>query len=218
MEYYYGIPLIIIGIIELFLGFFIFFRYQKQKIPLFYSLFIFGVAIWVIGNGLAYIGDLDFWARVTYVGATLLAAFFVLFTMVFPYQEKVINRGIKLLLLALVLVFSITIFIDGWFVESFTDVFGREGNNFGLLYYPFMIYIPALLAWGILLLVNKFKKSDGIHRWQLKYLLVGVIFSGVFGLNFNLILPALGVSYLGYIGPGSSIIWLGFTTYIILKK
>jgi len=95
-------------------------------------------------------------------------------------------------------------------------------NNYETLYgpitKPFYSYFLIFWGWAIIELINKFIKSDGIHRWELKVLFYGIAVSSLAGIFTNLILPWLGHGEFGYVGPAFSVVWLGVTSYIILKK
>lgn len=214
-----GIILIIIAIVEFILGLYILIKHQSQKIPIYYSLFIFSVVIWVLSNGIFVLTVSNFWGDLAFVGAILLVAFFLVFAWVFPYEDKIIGVKRKLFLILPVIFFIVTLYINGIFIKEYSDPFhGGSHDIHGPIYYFFVVYILTCFIWGISVLINKFKKSDGIHRWQLKYFLIGIILSCIFGVTFNLILPLFGVSSYSSYGPASTIIWLGFTSYIILKK
>ena len=217
----HSIILIIIAIVEFILGFYILIRKQGE-IARVYGLFVFGVIVWVLSLGLELgLKNLDYAflaSNFTYVAAACIASIFVYFSLVFPFKTRplkkldflaIISPGIIVLLLIL--------FTDLLTKELIVHDWGRE-TTLGAAYHFYSIYFLGFMTWGLVNLFKKYKISDGVHRWQIKYFLWGIIISLAFGLFFDLILPWFGNYKLVHIGAEASIVWLGFTSYIILKK
>jgi len=70
---------------------------------------------------------------------------------------------------------------------------------------------------GMLFLGKKYFKIRGYARLQMKYFFVGI---GIFltaTFVFDLLLPALDISYLNLLGPLSSLVFVGLTSYAIIR-
>jgi len=219
-----GTILLIIAGIELILGLYLFFRHPKNHITISYFLFILGVVIWVLSNGFAILEqtrNINWW-KMTYIGGALLASSFVYFAMAFPYSRKEISK-LKIIGLYLPIVyFIIIIFSTKLIVEGLAtyDVW-ITNVTLGPLYHLYVLFVVIFLIWGTVLLLAKFKISDGIHRWQLKLMLWGIIISALFAITSDLIIPFFSEYYLvhyPWVGSAFSLVWLSFTSYIVFKR
>jgi hypothetical protein len=93
-------------------------------------------------------------------------------------------------------------------------IFGPGVHVFNVLYIYYLI-------WALVNFYKRFKSAEGLHRWQLKYFLIGLVISSVFGLLFDLIFPWLNIlmyDVYSVWGAMATIIWLGFSSYILFKK
>lgn len=213
---------IIVGILELFFGFFILIKRQKSEITIYFSLLIFSVAVWVLSNGIyrffmeSY-EVMQIMAKLAYVGAILLVIFFLKFTFVFPFRDKRFGAQKTWWLAIPIIFFFPFLFFDRIFVGPFNIPDGTF--IIGPIYYVFAVFMASFFAWSIYVLFDKYKKSDGIHRWQLKYLLIGSIISILLGVTFNLFIRMFVSSWnINHVGPLLSFFWLGFTSYIVWKR
>lgn len=217
-----NIFLIVLSIIQLGLGVYIYFRNPRHEINISYSLFILSVLSWIIGiavfRSTANISTAFIWAKLYYVSATLTAPTFLCFTFVFPYKKILL----KLIHKILIILPSIIIIVFLLFTKLLIiKVVSRSWGNEVLLspnYYLFVIYFLIFIIWSFYNLFNKYKISDGIHRWQLRWLIAGTLTSFVLGIIFDLILPWAGNYQLIWYGPAFSVIWMGFMSYILFKK
>ncbi len=94
------------------------------------------------------------------------------------------------------------------------------GSNFqqGKYFIVFVLYVSILSIFILIALINKFIKSRGQERQQLKYLLYGLLVFVLLNLSFNMFIPMITKTFLlARIGSYSSIIFVGFLAYAILK-
>ncbi|MFH0952586.1 MAG: histidine kinase N-terminal 7TM domain-containing protein [Patescibacteria group bacterium] len=217
-----GIVLLIIASLEVILGIYIVLRYQRSEINLWYVLFIFSVALWVGTNSYIYLtnpGGASYeFEKISWFAGVLVTATFLMFSFYFPYKSKTISPHYLFLVIIPVLFFTPYIFAGKLFLEGIKVTDQGYGIEVGPLFYLFPIFFLVYWSWAITNLFKKFKVSDGVHHWQLKYLLIGVIVPVAIITITDIFLPWLSSSKLGWVGSASSAIWLGFTTYIILKK
>ena len=215
---------ILIGIVilEFVLGFYILFRNPKSDINISYSLFIFSIALWGLFNAVfILINDLNeafIWGKMTYLMAGLIITNFLYFSWVFPFKRTEFNLPKKLIILlpnVLILIFLLT---SKLLVANPIFRHGTNDLTLGPAYNFYVLFFVGYWIWGLINLISKYKTSDGIHRWQLKWLLWGIIVTSIFAMTTNLFLPWFKVTRFGLVGPESSIVWLGFTSYIIFMK
>ena len=218
----HGIILVIISLIEAVFILWLFFTRSKGHILYSYLGFAVGVFFWVLGNGLHRLMDTNeaafFWTDINHFFAMLIAVSFLYFSYAFPYFTSRINiRKIVILILPLV-AFFILIFFTNTIVEKITGEFGSRFQVIGPLYHLYAVTWLFYFLWGLKNLFKKLKISDGVQRWQIKWLLVGIIISGIFGTFFDLFMTWFGGPQYYYLGSESSLIWLTFTGYVIFKK
>jgi hypothetical protein len=218
-----GYILIAIGLIEVVLGLWFLYRYKRTATNNWYIAFVLSIAFWVLANAGIYFfaNNLDkaqFYNELTWLGGVFIAFTFLFFSFYFPISLKPVKGYSYFLIIIPLILFVYLIFFSSLFVTSMAF----EGNNqkffTGSLFFLFPAYFFIYWTWGIINLVRKLKRTDGIHVQQLKLLLTGVIISSVFIVIFDLIYPLMGKAVISGLGPELSIIWLGFTSYIILKK
>jgi len=116
------------------------------------------------------------------------------------------------------LIFGYLIFLTNKFQTGMVFEGGNQKFFNGPLFFLFPIYFLFYWIWAVRNLIVKFKMTDGIHIYQLKLLLWGVLISSIIIIIFDIIYPLLGKVVISGLGPEFSIVWLGFTSYIILKK
>lgn len=223
MSTVHGTLLIIIALIEACLGVAIFARDKRNRINQLYAVFIFAVALWVFGNAPEHFLDIGgesivtFFLKLVYVAAAIIASAFLVFSYVFPFQLKPVPIFWKIIISLFPILTFFVVYFSDWLTYSFVYQGGEWSYSFGEVYNIFGVVFLVLWVYGLVLLISKMQRSDGVHRWQLKWLTAGMILSLIVGVTTNLILPWFGINQYGYVGPELSVIWLLFTSYIILK-
>ncbi|MFA6271960.1 MAG: histidine kinase N-terminal 7TM domain-containing protein [Patescibacteria group bacterium] len=222
----HGIILQIIGYIELILSIYIFFQNPRDRIRRWYSLLVFSVSLWVWSIGVGISTDnvvaIDMLTKLNWIGPIMFAPTLLFFSWVFPYASKKISKR-NWLIFFLSLIVGLFPLINSY-IPIYTSINSDPWRtvSFGNGVHIFNAWFLVLWVWSIINLYKKFVASDGISRWLLKNVLLGVSVSSVFGVISNMILPWFGFwmdnPYLSAIGPELSIIWLGFTSYVLFKK
>lgn len=225
-HYLFGIVLIVISSLELFLSVYLTVTNYRNEIRRWYSLFTFCISIWVGSLGLSLIFTTK--EAVTVVGyfpwiSGICAVVALLgFSWVFPVKTKRLTFLQWLILLLPILIFSILIFSSFAPVVQETQLTKWRTNEKGPSYNLYNISITIFILWAFINLLRKHRISDGIHKWQLKYLIVGIAISSFAVIMANILMPWLKIAewelFESFIGPTLSIVWLGFTSYIIFRK
>jgi len=155
-----------------------------------------------------------FWGRMSFATSAFIPSAFLIFTLLFPREQRSIN-SCKLILLGLSAVFFSGLSFTDQIVLSLGH--GPKMFNYGRFYPFFSIYLVGYIFIGLLVLVQTYKRSIGIDRLQVKYCLLGMFFTSILGLINNLFLPMAGISQFNWLGPSVTVIMLGFTAYSIIK-
>ena len=155
-----------------------------------------------------------FWGRMAFATSGILPGGFLIFAFLFPGEQRRI-RVTELVLLAFLTILFIVLSFTRTIVFSLG--FGPKMFVYGPLYPVFSVYMTGFIVLGFVFLVRTFKSAFGIERLQVKYCLLGMFFTSGLGLINNLFLPMAGVSRFNWLGPSSTVIMVGFTSYSIVR-
>ncbi len=156
------------------------------------------------------------WSKLTFIGPFWLPAFLLIFTLVFTKTKRRVGRVAILLIIAVPLFLTATSPLR-LVVDDITDVQPAQ-LTYGPLYPLFGVFLVGSILVTIFLLIRSWIKSDSVVRSRVKYLFFGLLISFVLGLSFNLVFPViLNNSSLTDLGPASTIFFIGFTAYAIIR-
>ena len=212
----------IISILTLLFGVRVLFADRKSIINRSFAIFSAITAVWLIIDFATYQQSLTDYQTVLWK-----IIFLVIILMVF-YLAYFINyfprTYIKFSVLGKTIIFSITFIVAMLsllpnFIVDYAYM-QDYGSNFqqGKYFVIFVLYVSILSIFILIALINKYIRSQGQERQQLKYLLFGLLAFVFLNLSFNLFIPMITNSFVfGRIGSYSSIIFIGFLAYAILK-
>ena len=209
------------ALINTFLGVFVFLRNPKGQANIFFGLLTISIVGWIVTLLLYYLISehlsLLFIGRLNFAVSVPMTFFFYRLVSVFPKetikQPKWIIRTAIIITVIATLLSLFTPFID-------QDEIARGDERFvtyGSLYFTWLIVFFVNLVLGLVILAMKIKRSSGIIRVQLMYLLVGFLLFITIGGTMNVILPFFGNYSLQQVGPLTTILFVGFTTFAIVK-
>lgn len=201
------------------LGLLIYIRNRKSEVNISYSAFVFSFALW---NFCAFqvtqrsIPGLIWADKFIFVPASLLLAFFLYFSFVFP------RKGDKFGMFQRVLIFIFPIILSALipFNLIIKDVSITKGTIlpiFGQAYPLFVIYALVYIGLGLYNLIKHYFSSSGIEKLQIRYVFLGMFLSFFALILSNLVLPWLGEARLAPFGPFFTLFFVLFTSYAILK-
>ncbi|MFA6271962.1 MAG: histidine kinase N-terminal 7TM domain-containing protein [Patescibacteria group bacterium] len=212
-----NIILLVLSVFMAMLSIYVLLRNSKHLINISFFFMTIGAALWISSNALDYIYFSEFLTRITYVGAIIMVVGFYYFSWYFPYQIQLMKKTHHVVIVVLTLILIIMSLYGGLIIK---DVINQHKE---LIYGPiFPIYnIVFLLLWimGLIISVRKYKKSDGLHRWQLKNMIWVLFLAFIAGITTNLVLPwVFNVWNYGWVGPLFTMIFFAGATYILFKK
>jgi len=213
--------LILISGILLFFGISAFQSNSKSKTNLYFLLFITFVILWVFSNYFSNtVSDYKFvllFNRIIFVSTSLLVWSLFLFSSFYPESKSVIRKNYRIISLGSTLLVVLLGFSD-LIVSEVVVENGYSSIKFGVGILIYLIHFLVFLLLFIYLLIKKFKKSKGVEKVQLQYILLGVVFTAIGALITNLILPIFfNVFYLSAYGPAFLTIFVAFTFVSIVK-
>ena len=154
-----------------------------------------GIAIWALSYGLELsstrLDQMLFWIDVEYLGISFIPAFWLLFIVKFTGRDKwLITRNF-----ILVITIPLTTLLLVWTNElhhlHYKSVSIDHSGPFPLLnietgpwYIIHTIYFYTLLAWGVLLLIQKFRKSDPVFKKQNLTILIATFIPWIANITY----------------------------------
>lgn len=212
--------LFLVFVLDLVFAFVIYSQNRKREINISYALTAIWASLWTLGIvafrvSSSYFWQL-FWNREFIFTSGLIASSFLHFSLLFPYRERLKNWQRFLIYLPNTILLW-AVLVPGVLIENIViRTWGNE-SILGWGYIYFGIYFAIIWLWSSLNLLRNYFNSQGIHRVQIIYVLIGVSFAIVFGATFNLIFILLGNYRFIWLGPYASFIFVVFTTYAIFK-
>lgn len=215
--------LFFIGVLNFILSIFIVSNNYKNKINQSFGIFAFFISFWPFtllffrNVSLPYA---ELWMRMSYIAAAGIALSFWFFTHYFPTERKrtFLNRTLPLILTMIL----VGLFLKpGFLIKDVIEL--ADGSRtvisewLGHILYSF--YFVGLFFSAIGFLRLNFHNTQGPIKQQSRILFYGVLFSGVFGVLFNLILPSpvfQNFSYI-YIGPLFTFVFILAVSYAVAK-
>ena len=229
---YYALVPIVTAIISTFTGYIILRKNPKNELNVVWSLFLFLIALWTIGEaGIRLSGtggnSALYWHNIFVVpGGAFVGCVFFHFSLVFPSKHRIRdNKFLLPIIYFAMLLFSIHAFIRGWIWEpdklnvvadsytreSLTKMIGRE------VYEINMVYIAGLVFGGIIILIQNFIKLKGSpQRMQIGIVIFATVFFMGAGFITDVMVPAFGITIMELASVGALATAIT-VAYVILK-
>ncbi|MFH2097412.1 MAG: histidine kinase N-terminal 7TM domain-containing protein [bacterium] len=218
----HGIVHIVIAALEILLGIYLLVSRVRDHKIYSYALFVFAIAAWVLSVGLYGMVENNetalFWAKSSHISSVVIAFALLYFSYSFPNQSIRFRLSHILSAVVPILLFGYLLYATDTWIEKVTGPMSDRYMEIGPTYTIFAVWFLVYMFWAMYNLYKKFVSSSGVYRKMLRVFLVSIVISFVLGTTFNLFLPWFGGPQMFYFGTESSVLWLGFSTYIILKK
>lgn len=196
-------------------------RNRNKKTNLFFLIITICVALWLLCNYLVdftpTIADPVLWTKLTNIFGLWSVYFLLCFSLFFPVElAKSVKKYITFYLI-LPMVFTIFMFTN-LVVESVKKIEGVQIPVSGSLMMVYTAYLVITAAIGLIVLYLKFRKSGGLQKNQIKFVLLGLGVSAIFALIFSSVIPIIiNRAETARIAPLTTIFFLGFTYYAIAR-
>ena len=188
-----------------------------------FALFVLFLAVWaltILGFRLTLSDALALnLLKLSYVAATLIAASFYVFSIVFPDGSRP-GRVHAVAIVSVTGLLSLALLLPSFLTKSVVHhTWGREvilgASEFGL----FAVVFLTLFAGGQLRLWRKYLSAEGVVRVQLGFIAWSVTTIGVIGMHFNLVLPSPLFQDFRYVwtGPIFTSVFATVITYSIFR-
>jgi len=215
--------LIIVAVSIFSLGIVLILKNRRSPINLSFSLFFYGASLWSLGlamfNETLNMEAAASWARIYYFASVIIVVAFLFFANYYIYTLYELNIVRVFYIFLPFLIITFVIFHPSILIESVTHFeWGNDANEKFLGHILFSIYFFIYVIWAYKILFYKFKNAEGINRKNLKLVIVSTMFSYIFGITFDLILPIIGIYRYIWLGPYFTVITLVFLTYLLFYK
>jgi len=215
----------LVGAGELILAAYFWINNSKSEIRRVMALFAFSAGAWCVTSALtSYISQTTltlFYSSLVYSFAVLALAFLVHLVVIYPYPFRRFDGLHSVLFYIPTGIFVIACFVRGLI---FTGIQGDPSTSGivypGSLYNFYNSYLAILFIFAVAIVFYRRKKFDGQHKRNSTIFLWSIFFGGLPALILDLIMPLFWPSILpnalyANIATG---IWLGATTYIVMRK
>lgn len=215
-----GIILTTLALFELCLALWFLSKYQRSTTIVSYALFALGSAIYVGMNGVGYIsGSYYFGEKLGWLGGVIATTFFLTFSMSYPHPRKAWREMLPWILWPLV-IFGLGIIATNLFIGTNTITHFGDGymTSVGTYFSLLIVYVAFYWTWSITNLVRSYRHTADAQHRMIRYILIGTLVSLTGTITFDIIIPLITVSNLGYVGSLFNAAWLGMTSNILVRK
>ena len=180
------------------------------------------VALWTLTNALFRLSETvpmaTWWAQIAYLAALSTCAALLHFSWTYPRSTANKNllgdQKAKRALWLTAFVLGASVFVPGWVIRGVEIISGRILTGVGIL--PLALFIVGTLTIALLTFYQHQGRLRYKARAQARYVLFGSFFTAVWGVIFNLAFPLMGDYRFVWIGPLSSLFFVGFSGYSII--
>ncbi len=197
----YSSVLIASGVITLLLCINIFRRYEI--VVRWFGFMVLSLAVWALSYGFELattnLREMLFWINFEYVGVSFLPACWFFFIVKFSGKDEWITKRNLSLVLIVPLITLLLVWTNSYHHLHYTSVSVDTSGPFPLLniergpwYFFHTAYFYTMFLWGILLLVDKFRKADRVFKKQNLIILISAFIPWVANILYFFGLRPLG--------------------------
>jgi len=214
-----NLALILALALDIFLGFFLIVKSNKNESTFICGIISFCVALWTIGILMfrltSNIDSAIFWNREFIFTASLIATTFLHFSLAFSGRK--LRKSIRVMLYVPNLLILFAVFMPNAFIQEIVIRDWGKESILGYCYPYYGIFWTVYAITAVLFLINFYNKATGYLKLQLLYILSASISTSLIGAYFNLYLILIGNYKYIWVGPYCSFFMVLILTYAILR-
>ncbi len=216
--------LLVACIINLSMAVFIFRRGIKNKVNLYFSLFLFSSFLWSFSTFLGIVLQSIFWSKfwfqTSFVWPLSIAVFLFYFVSNFPFKNINLKSWQNFFIWACVFVLSIFAYTR-WNFVNFIKI--KQTNQFIIEYgvifqWTYSLYLVILVVGALYILWVKHKQAENFLKKNILILFWTILIGFILGLYFNLYLDYIGNFNFNWFGPVFSLLVNFGVFYLIFSK
>jgi hypothetical protein len=214
--------LIIVAILNVFLGILIIAKDNKNLGNIYFSIMCFSGGLWTIFMGLLrIITDINilesYILKLTWEFSILPPLFYLLFSLNFPYKYK--NQlklaWLYLIPITLIILNLLNIFrVESIYFENNRLVEKTIFNN----YLMYAVYFFGYILAGFFILAKKYFSETGINKIRIKYILWPTLITFIIVTLFSITLPLVNKYFYDWFSPIFTLINISIIGYLIFIK
>ena len=142
-----------------------------------FGFMVLGIGIWALSYGFELsstsLEQMLFWINIEYLGIAFMPVFWLLFILKFTGREKWLNTRSFIWIIIIPLITLLMVWTNNFHHLHYKSVSVDTSAAFPLLsietgpwYFVHTLYFYILLAWGVVMLINKYRKSDSVFKRQ----------------------------------------------------
>jgi len=193
---------------------------RRSSVNQTFSALIFFIAFWLSSSLFVDLSlnltGVIFWAQTSIVWAAAIPSLWLYFTYVFPRKEKIGRiKQVAILLPALLFLVLSPTKLNIKTIQITEE--GVRSITHGPLYFLLFIHFLVFSAWGFIRLTRRYKKSHGVVKAQIKYILIGTLTSLALAICGTVVFPYLGIEAVTNFSSLTVLFFIVFSTYAILR-
>lgn len=215
----------LVGAGELILAIYFWATKSKNEVRKVMALLAFSTGIWVVTNGLtSYVQQTSsniIFGKLVFISGVVLISSLLHFVLIYPIPLFRMDRWHAILLYVPGILFSIIIATTNAVYKGFTGSTQDSGQVIpGPIYNIYNLYIILLFVASLILLIYRARLSDGLIRRNAIFFFWAVLLGGLPAVIIDLFISSFvrDIKPNALYGVISSVVWLGTTTLIILRK
>jgi len=180
----YSLALLMSGVAALLMSLIIFER--TLAVVKWFSVTMLCSAVWAICYALELsshtLGQMLFWINLEYIGISFIPAAWIVFIIKFIGKDEWLTKRNYAIIFSFPVLALGFVWTNRWHHIHYSEVSVDGSGPFPLLaitpgpwYHVHTIYFYFLLAWGMYLLINKFRKADAVYKRQNSSILIGAL-------------------------------------------
>lgn len=188
-------------------------RQRKRAENVVFAVLALSVSLWIASNFLALSKTSIFTVRLTYAFGTLAIAGSLSWILLLA------RKNLKFLIVSyswgfLAFLFSLTPFcVTNVLSYSIT----RQRLEFGFMFPVLSIWFLVTLLLDLIILFYVYKRAIHLKKIQIRFIVTGILLSGAIAVSVSFLLPLLGITKLIMLDSPSTIFFIAFTAYAIIK-
>jgi archaellum biogenesis ATPase FlaH len=213
------IPHIVALLVNIYLIFLVLSRNPRARVNQYCAMLIFVISEWVFG--VIFMASAtspevaEKWVKILYVGACLIPSFAIIFVLELTrtFSPKVRTMLNSFHIIGLLLYPGLT--TTG--IREISSIGVYDSIKDSTVFNLYGLWLLGAIIISIFIMGRKFATTKNmVERNQLKYMFVGMVFSGIFGPMFDVVFPMMGLEGGPLGGAATTGMALGFA-YAILK-
>lgn len=209
--------LVITFLVNLSLSIFVLLKNHRSLRNQSFSLFVLAISGWTLSLAITLFTQNIFWGKITFFFGTMTPGMMLFFVLFFSPKARWQNKY-WLLIVPPIFFAAISLLKSELLFQELKIVRGGlNPEKKGALYPMFSVYVVGYCLAAARLAYIEFKKSTGLYKIQIKYVVLGTSSCVFLALASNIVLPFLGVDEFKAWGPIFSIIMISFISYAIIK-